>query len=113
MAAFNRDQAKKDGGLVSEQPVQRDVAWVNPDGEEIVYTVWVRMISFAEHEPLAATDKTDFQKTLLFVSQVIMWDTEDGPVPMSFDEASRLHRNLAIALQNAALDVNGFGEGKP
>ena len=110
---MDRLKLQEMGGLVSDQPVERTVTWVRPDGESFTFDVLIRQLPFADFEDFTSSDKSDMQKMFGFLAKTIMFDSEDGPVPMSLDEVKRLHQGLVMVLVEAAQQVNGLGEGKP
>ena len=110
---MDRAKLQEMGGLVSDQPVERTVTWVRPDGESFTFDVLVRQLPFSDFEDFTSSDKSDMQKMFGFLAMTIILDSEDWAVPMSLDEVKRLHQGLVMVLVEAAQQVNGLGEGKP
>ena len=110
---MRRDQLAEIGGFVAETPIEREVAWTRADGERFTFAVFIRQLPFSEFEEFAAGDASDLGKLFSFLAKTIWLEGDDGLTPLGIEDAKRLNQGLALALWEAAREVNGLGEGKP
>jgi len=107
---MRREELAEVGGFVSEQPVEREVAWTRADGEQITFTVLIRQLPWSEFESFADADASDTEKMCRFLAKSIMLDSDSGPVLLGYEDARRLNQGLVLALAEAAQAVNGLGK---
>jgi hypothetical protein len=105
------------GGIVSPDPVKREVSWTHSadDGGEVTDTFTVHIVrhSFGTIERLFM-DKggADNSQAARFISQSVLLG-DDGSEPIPYDMAYQLAPELARVLMEAISEVNGTGNAAP
>lgn len=99
-------ELKKQGGVIAETHIEKEVKWVNAEGEQLVFNVFVRKMSFGDVEKFWDTKfKEDESKTARYISQFLRLG-EKGDEILSYNDAFQLEPVLAGAFLNAIKDVN-------
>jgi len=107
---MRKSELQEIGGFVSEVPVEREVAWTRADGEQFTFNVLIRQLPYAEFEEFADAEVSNMEKMFRFLAKAVMLDGDDGLVALGYDDAKRLNQGLAVALVEAAQEVNGLGK---
>lgn len=105
---MNLQELKDCGGIVSTDPIPKEVAWVKKGarGKPVAkkFTVYVVRQAFGDVERLI-TSSTDRCKAAMFISTSIRLG-EGGKESLSYEDAYRLDPGLASALVKAIGEVN-------
>ena len=99
--------------LIPSEPVEREVKWEKPGGEDVTMTALVRQLPFDLFEKYGSSDMGNMEKSYRFLGDAIVMDSDSGYEPLGYENARRLNMNLLMALLEAAQEVNSLGEGKP
>lgn len=93
------------GGFVSAIPVKKEIKFKVDGDEEYAATIHVRKLSAGDYETLFVSDSEGRSRTASVISQCVTLGA-DGKEKVSFEDAYRLHPNLATAMVNAFNEVN-------
>ncbi len=109
------DDLRKLGGIVSAEPVQKEIVWSHADGEggEITdtFTVFIRRKSFGMVQKTFA-DSGDRERSAAYISESVLLG-EKGDQVLTYQDAYNLNPDLAYALVIAIRDVNMIGHAPP
>jgi hypothetical protein len=106
-------ELEQSGGLIPSEPVEREVTWKKPDGEEVTMTALVRQLPFDAFEQYGSEEMGNMEKSYRFLGDAIVVEDDDGnQSPLGYDNARRLNMNLLVALLTAAQEVNHLNGGK-
>ena len=109
------EELRELGGIVSAEPVEREVTWTRTvDGEEVshTFTVFVLRMPFGDIERMVmAANMDDRSQSAEYLSKAIMLG--DGTERLTYEDAYRFDPSLAGALIGVVRDVNGTGEAHP
>lgn len=97
-------QLKAAGGFVSDVPVKKQIKF-NIEGQDIDADIHVRRLSAGDYESIYVADTEGRSRTASIISQCITLG-DDGKEKIKFEEAYKLHPNLAGAMVNAFNEVN-------
>ena len=104
---------EQSGGLISSEPVEREVTWEKPDGESVTMTALVLQLPYDTFQKYGEAGMSNLDKSYTFVGESIIVEDNDGNrIPLGYDNARRLNQNLLVALLEVAQEVNNLGEGK-
>lgn len=112
MAALNAETLKSSGAFISDDLVKKQVEWMNDSGEELVFDVYVKRMSYANAVLASDGSITKERRIAEQISDCIR--SEDGDkiftpdIIMGTDDDSEgsLHSGLTIALLGVIQDVN-------
>lgn len=104
----NLTQLKAAGGIVSREPVLKEVTWehTSEDGESMsdTFDVWIVKPSFGS--VLSIGKMEDREQLALTISKYVMVENDKGkPELMGYDTAMQLDPGLAFALLGAIREV--------
>ena len=104
----NMTQLKAAGGVVSRDPVKKEVVWdhVSPDGEDMhdTFDVWIMKPSFGS--VLSIGKDADREQLALSLSKTVMLENDKGkPEFMPYEVAMQLDPSLAMVLLGAVREV--------
>ena len=92
---------KKMGGVVSDEPVEKEIHFTIDD-QEYTATIHVRRLSIGDHEKLFGVDATERASNLIARAVLL----NGGKDSISVKDAYRLHDSLATAMIAAVNEVN-------
>ena len=93
------------GGFVSTVPVKKEIKFKIDGDDEFTAIIHVRKLSAGDYETLFVSDSEGRSRTASVISQCVTLG-ESGKEKVSFEDAYRLHPNLATAMVNAFNEVN-------
>lgn len=104
MAGLTLDGLNQLGGLVSRDPVLKDVKW---RGE--TYTIWVRILGAGEAEELFRPNKDKKSQMCRLISSCVLLGEGDARTPLTYEQAYRLDPILSKAFVDAINEANDTG----
>lgn len=102
-------QLKAAGGVVSREPVTKELSWVhvNDSGEEVTDTFDVLIVKPSFGKVLSIGKIEDREQLALTISTYIMLENDKGkPELMGYDTAMQLDPSLAFLLLGAIREVS-------
>jgi len=105
------DDLRSFGGIVSDEPVKHPIRFSIGD-EEIEAHIFVRQLSIGDQERIfKAADNKDQSRAAAMISELVTLG-EDGKQRIPFQDAYKLHPNLAGAMVAAIKQVNRLDAAK-
>jgi hypothetical protein len=104
----NLAQLKAAGGIVSREPVKKEVTWdhFSPEGEELHDTFDVYIVKPSFGSMLSIGKVTDREQLALTLSKTIMLENDKGkPEYLAYEDAMQLDPSLAMTLLGAVREV--------
>lgn len=105
----NLTQLKAAGGIVSREPVKKEVTWthVSPDGEEMADTFFIYVQKPTFGSVLSIGKTADREQLALTLSKTLMLEDDKGkPAFISYEDAMQLDPGLAMVLLAAVREVS-------
>jgi hypothetical protein len=107
----NLTQLKAAGGVVSREPVKRQVTWkhVSQDGEEMedTFDVWVIRASIGTELAIHKESEKDREYVLTCLAKRVMLENDKGkPITLPYEEWDSFDPTLALAIFQVAREVS-------
>src|SRR6478609_3136621 len=112
----NLTQLKAAGGIVSREPVKKEVTWnhVSPDGEDMADTFTVYVVKPSFGSVLSIGKEANREQLALSLSKTIQIEDDKGKlVFFPYDDAMQLDPGLAMVLLGAVREVTEPKNSRP
>lgn len=93
------------GGFISAVPVKKEIKFNTDGDDEYTATIHVRRLSAGDYETIFVAESEGRSRTASIISQCVTLGPA-GKEKVSFEDAYRMHPNLAGAMVNAFNEVN-------
>ena len=113
----NLTQLKAAGGIVSREPVRKEVTWVHTsgDGEEMTDTFDVLIVKSSIGMELSIFNKEPDREHVLMVlsKRVMLEDDKAKPILLAYEQWSEFDPTLALAIYKAVQEVTNPPKASP
>lgn len=100
------------GGFVSSKPIKKQIKFKLDGDDDFTADIHVKKLAIGDYEALFLTDSEDRSRTARTISEAITLGPE-GKERIKFEEAYKLHPNLAAAMLTAFNEVNIAKKSSP
>lgn len=94
------------GGIVSDRPIRKSITFNLGGDDDLTADIHVKRLSVGDYESLFLSGNDEKSRTARVIAETITLGP-DGKERISFQDAYRLHPNLASAMIEAFNEVNG------